>query len=177
MTDKELHGLKRTDLLKILIEQEKELETMRVELDATRKKLENRKIQLEKAGNIAEAALQINGVFQTAQAAAKQYLDNIKEMSDQQQKICSEKQKSVKERCALLEKETKAKCKAMEEETRRKCSFIEEDTRKKCETIKDETDKEIEKHWSELSEKLEAFYDAHKGLRKLVTVTSEIQSE
>ncbi len=39
----------------------------------------SRRIELEKSGSIAEAALKINGVFEAAQRAADQYLGNIRE--------------------------------------------------------------------------------------------------
>lgn len=39
----------------------------------------SRRIELEKSGSIAEAALKLNGVFEAAQRAADQYLDNIRE--------------------------------------------------------------------------------------------------
>lgn len=41
---------------------------------------ESRRIELEEAGSIAMAALQLNGVFETAQKAAEQYLENIREL-------------------------------------------------------------------------------------------------
>ena len=37
----------------------------------------DRKIKLREAGSIAEAALRLNGIFEAAQAAADQYLENI----------------------------------------------------------------------------------------------------
>ena len=45
--------------------------------------LESRRIELSKAGSIAEAALKLNGVFEAAQRAADQYLYNIRLMSGQ----------------------------------------------------------------------------------------------
>lgn len=39
----------------------------------------DRKIELEEAGNIAEAALKLNKVFEAAQKAADQYLYNLKQ--------------------------------------------------------------------------------------------------
>lgn len=40
--------------------------------------LHSRRIELEEAGSIAEAALQLNGIFEVAQQAAEQYLYNIR---------------------------------------------------------------------------------------------------
>ena len=42
----------------------------------------NRRIELEEAGSIAEAALRLNGVFDTAQKAAEHYLYNIRLLYD-----------------------------------------------------------------------------------------------
>lgn len=41
----------------------------------------SRMIELEEAGNIAEAALRLNGVFEAAQRAAEQYLLNVRGIS------------------------------------------------------------------------------------------------
>lgn len=41
----------------------------------------SRLIELEESGNIAEAALRINGIFEAAQRCAEQYLLNVKRLS------------------------------------------------------------------------------------------------
>lgn len=81
MTDKDLKRLRRDELLEMLIAQSKRMEQMQEELDAARAALNDRAILLEEAGSIAEASLRINGVFEAAQAAAQQYLENIRRMS------------------------------------------------------------------------------------------------
>ena len=72
-----LKKLSRQELLEMLIESERHVEQLEKELEATRKQLEDRKIQIENAGSIAEAALKLNGIFEAAQAAADQYLENL----------------------------------------------------------------------------------------------------
>ena len=81
MTDKDLKRLRRDELLEILIAQSKKMDQMQAELDAARAALDSREILLREAGSIAEAALRINGVVEAAQAAAQQYLENIRRMS------------------------------------------------------------------------------------------------
>ena len=81
MTDKDLKRLRRDELLEMLIAQSKRMEQMQEELDAARAALASREILLQEAGSIAEASLRINGVFEAAQAAAQQYLENIRRMS------------------------------------------------------------------------------------------------
>ena len=51
------------------------------ELAEARQQLEERRIMTEEAGSIAEAALRINRVFEAAQAAADQYLENIRQQA------------------------------------------------------------------------------------------------
>ena len=90
MTDKELQKLSRRDLLCMLIEQSKELQALREEYNEARTALQDRTIRLEKAGSIAEASLQLNGVFEAAQAACRQYTESIAELSRRQEEICAE---------------------------------------------------------------------------------------
>ena len=81
--DKELKKLSRTDLIEIIYRyQQREQELA----DANKKlqqELDDRQIKLENVGSIAEAALALNDVFATAQKAADQYLENIKQLQQQ----------------------------------------------------------------------------------------------
>ena len=80
MTDKELKRLSRAELLELLLEQVEENEKLRQKNSELEKQLEDRVIKISEAGSIAEAALKLNGVFEAAEAAAKQYLDSLKEL-------------------------------------------------------------------------------------------------
>lgn len=73
-----LKRLNKTELFEIILEQEKLIESLETELSTARDKLEERNIQIETSGSIAEAALKLNGVFEAAQKAANQYLENVK---------------------------------------------------------------------------------------------------
>ena len=77
MTDKELRGLSRRELLELLVAREKENQQLRQELDDARAELNKRQIDVAKAGTMAEAALLLNGIFDAADRAALQYLENI----------------------------------------------------------------------------------------------------
>jgi len=146
MTEKELQKLKRSDLLEILVAQGKEIEVLREEKDDLEKKLKNRTICIENAGTIAEAAVQLNGVFEAAQAAAEQYLESVQSMEDRQKILCAQMERETAERCETLERETTERCEAMLAEAQ----------------------KGVEEHWMEISQRLEMFYDAHCGLRELL---------
>ena len=85
MTDKELRRLSRRELLQMLLEQTSEVERLQAELDKTCAELNDRAIMLESCGNIAEASLKINRVFEAAQQAAEQYLANVRRIDIGQQ--------------------------------------------------------------------------------------------
>ena len=89
MTDKELQHLRRSELLEILLAQQKQIDSLKKELAEAKEQLAERKIVLEKSGSIAEAALKLNGIFEAAQQAADQYLYSIgavKETDEMQQR-------------------------------------------------------------------------------------------
>ena len=77
MTDKEVKRLSRSQLIEIIYQ----LQTREEELTDKNRRLEeelrSKRIRMENAGNIAEAALELNDVFRSAQNAAAQYLSEI----------------------------------------------------------------------------------------------------
>ena len=78
--DLELRRLKRVDLLEMLLEQSKEVEQLKQENAQLKAALAKRDIDVREAGNLAEAAMKLNNIFEVAQKTADQYLDNIKRM-------------------------------------------------------------------------------------------------
>ena len=55
MTDKELKRLSRTELLELLVNQVEENEALKAQVSALTAKLEERAIQIEESGSLAEA--------------------------------------------------------------------------------------------------------------------------
>lgn len=70
----------KKNLLELLVLQSKKIDELKNELDRVNRELNDKKIMINEAGSIAEASLKLNRVFEVAQQAAEQYLDNIKEM-------------------------------------------------------------------------------------------------
>lgn len=77
-TKNPLRKLSKLELLELLARQEKELQALREELAEKDAQLAQRRILIERSGSIAEAALQLNEVFEAAQRAADQYLESVK---------------------------------------------------------------------------------------------------
>lgn len=153
MTDKQLKKLSRADLLTLLIDQSKELEQVRARLEQAEEKLASREIKIAQTGSIAEAALQLNGLFEAAQAAGEQYLENLRVLSTRQETVCAEKERQCDETVAARLSATEKQCKEM--------------------VAKAKT--ESQAYWDEVSVKLEAFYREHAGLKELLAIRTTQQ--
>ena len=107
--NKELKKLSRKELLELLLEQTKRIEELENEIDNLNKKLESKKVIFKNAGSLADAALQLSGIFSVAQEAADIYLSNIKDLKEKEEKeIENLKNKMLKEaarKCKKREKE------------------------------------------------------------------------
>ena len=78
MDEKELKKLNRNQVLEMINLQADQIEELKRQLERSRRLLEKQQIQISQAGSIAEAALQLSGIFEVAQAAADTYLNNVK---------------------------------------------------------------------------------------------------
>ena len=96
MTDKELKRMSRAELLQMLITQVEENQSLQARLEAAETQLKDRSLAVSETGTMAEAALSLNGVFQTADAAAQQYLDNIRQMQERQELLYQEAEDEAK---------------------------------------------------------------------------------
>lgn len=162
MEIKELQKLSRKDLLEMLIEQSEELLQTKARLQELEDQIADRNIRIDKAGSIAEAALSLNGLFEAAEAAGQQYLDNIKMLSQRQEQVCER-----------LEKKSLEIAKQRVAETREKCEALEAETKVKCYQMTARAKVESKRYWNEVYAKLEKFYDDHAGLKELLSMDAE----
>ena len=106
MTEKELKKLNRYQLLEMLIIQTERADALQKDLALAQEKLDSRDVQMTVLGSVAEASLQLSGVFEAAQNAADIYLN------------------AAKERAATLEAEAVRKAEAILEEAKQKARGI-----------------------------------------------------
>lgn len=166
MTDRELRKLNRKDLLELLISQGRERDSLAAELEKTKAALQERQLCVEQAGSIAEAALQLNGVFDAAQAAAQQYLENIRLRSEQIEKTCTKREAL----CFEHEEETRQKIERQLQETEEATRKMIEEADKKCKAMEEDAKEKAQAYWAETSKRLEKFCQDHEELRELLVV-------
>lgn len=155
----DLRKLSRADLLEILLEQSHENESLKAkiadlnaETENLRQKLKDKKIVIEKAGTLAEATFMLNGVLDSAQQAAQQYLDNLQSLYDREAINCVQKEAETEayveqlvydtqKRCEQLEKSTEQKCSAMLYAAKENCNQLREEAELYCTQLQNETKK------------------------------------
>lgn len=128
MTNTELKKLSRRDLIEILLEVSKENQQLREQLEDANRQLEDRRITIENAGSLADAALSLNGVFAAAEAACKQYCDGVQDRFANQEQIFAEIEQKTRERCEQMERQTKENCERMMENAKRNADAYWEET-------------------------------------------------
>lgn len=74
MTEKELRKLNRYQLLELLVVQTERADKLQARLEAMESQISQQYLQAFSLGSIAEASLQLNGVFEAAQKAADAYI-------------------------------------------------------------------------------------------------------
>ena len=103
--EKDLRRLSRRELLDLLVRFSEEREALRNECDTLRRRLQSKKLAAAEAGSIAEAALAVNRVCESAQAAADQYLDNIARLQDEAAARAEEILREAEEKAAAIRAE------------------------------------------------------------------------
>lgn len=116
MTEQELKKLSRSDLLQLVLDQDKAMDLLRERIASMERAQREKSYNVKRFGSIAESALQVSGIFEAAQRAADQYLQEAEaaQASALRQKAEAEKLLSdTKELCQRLETQTREKCDEM----------------------------------------------------------------
>ena len=105
MKSKEIKRLSRAELLELLIAERRRNLALEEEFKQAKESLENREIKIQRAGTLAEAALSVNAVLEAADAAARQYLENVKHVDFSAQDESERLRRATERRCQeMLEK-------------------------------------------------------------------------
>lgn len=146
MTDQEFRRLTREDLIEIIYEQQKRLEQAEQENERLQQALSAREMKLQNAGSIAEAALALNGVFEAAQAAADDYVAQVRAANEQTQTLCDR----------------------LVADARRKADAIVAQAQKQADEIAAMTDEGTRQKWAELQEKTDTMLRSYEALRSVL---------
>jgi len=131
MDEKELRRMGKSEILNLILSLENERDSYRNEAKsakleniALRHELENKKMMLEDAGNIAEASIRITGVFMKAQETADLYLAEVQRYREEKMKEADEMLRRTEAECAKKLAETDRQTEAKWQDFREKADAL-----------------------------------------------------
>lgn len=126
----------------VMHDQEQEIERLKAKVSELQATIDNYEIKVEEAGTLAEASVQINNLFEAAQATVETYIENMKKRAEKSEEILADVQKQadgiISEAEAVAQKRLAA------------------------------ADAEIDEKWAVIESRLLVMYESHKGLKELV---------
>ena len=153
MTDKELRRLGRPELIEIIYQLEKSQEESRQEIARLQVRLQDRTLRLSEAGSIAQAALQVNGVMEAAQAAADQYVQAAE--ADRQQA-----------RTELSDAQARAERLVADAQTQ--ADAILSDAQAQAQKLTEDAQAQVEQKWETFQENTQKLIAMHAELQSLL---------
>lgn len=146
MTDKEIRRLDRTQLIEMVVQLVRTQQQLEDENKRLKAQLEDRSIRIDKAGSIAEAALDLSGIFQAAQAAADQYLNMIHKNNA----------------------ELQAHCDMLIQDAQQKADAILADAEAQAQRMRQEAQCDVEEKWQRFQDRTGDILRAHQELSALL---------
>ena len=122
MTDRQLRKLKRMDLLKLLLVEKRENESLRNQIGQMQEQLQSRQLHMDQSGSLAEAALRLGGVFEAAESACQYYSENIRNLSGRQEEICRRMEQETREKCDRMLEQARQMSRVYWDEYIEKCN-------------------------------------------------------
>ena len=95
MTEKELRKLTRYQILELLVVQTERADRLQSRLEALEKQLNEQDMQILSLGSIAEASLQLGGIFQAAQETAEIFVNAAKKKAEEVELAAQEKAAAI----------------------------------------------------------------------------------
>ena len=143
MADRELRHMRRTELVEIIFALKQSEDQLKAENADLTAKLEQRQIHLDSAGSIAQAALELNHVFEAAQAA-DDYLASVRSVDR------DALQAQAKAEADQILAQARAEAEQLKAQTKRECDVLTEaaehkraQTEADCAALRAKTEQEI----------------------------------
>ena len=129
MTEKQVRTLTKLDMLKMLQQQEVEINRLQTEKTEAIRQLDERRIQIGNAGSIAEASLMVSGIMKAAQDAADIFLENVCVLDAQKAEMLEELEEKAAERANAIYNEAERRRIEAEREARQIIAEVEHEAR------------------------------------------------
>lgn len=168
MPDRELRRMSRTELVEIIFALKQSEDQLKAENAALSQKLSDRQIHIENAGSIAQAALELNRVFEAAQAAADEYLASVRASSPVQDALSEALREQARGEAKQILAQAKADADALKAQTQQECQAMTEEAERRrsqteadCKALLAKTEQEVQARWAEFDRRASEVLDGY----------------
>lgn len=179
MAEKELRRMSRPELIEIIYALKSNEESLQKKNAHLEEQLNDRTIQISEAGSIAEAALQLNDIFSTAQIAADDYLTSIKaanvSMEEEQKAASQHMTDTAQKKAEVLKAQSEDKAQTCVELAQKQSQDMitaaeqkRDQLEEACREKSEETQKELEARWDAFEKRVGDVLSQHRELSMLL---------
>lgn len=169
MPETDLKKKNRTELLEMLVKQGKKLEELQGQLDKANADLADRAIKIEKAGTMAEASFMLNGVLEAVDAAARQYIENIKLAAGKQGAEAQGVQDTTEKQAEAIIADARRRAENILTEAKNRANAIISSAEKE----REQGMTEVNSYLEQINAKLREYYRTYPGLQDYMEQTEE----
>lgn len=163
MADRELRRMHRAELIEIIYALKQSEDQLKAQNAALTAQLQDRQLRLEKAGSIAQAALELNNVFAAAQAAADDYLHSVQaSLADTDAAAANTLSQARSEARRILE-QAQADADALTAASEQKRTQTEAD----CKAMVERAEQEVQQRWQAFDRKANELLDQYRSADSL----------
>ena len=169
MPDRELRRMSRTELVEIIFALKQSEDQLKAENAALNQKLADRQIHIENAGSIAQAALELNRVFEAAQAAADEYLASVRASSPGPDALSDALREQARGEARQILAQAQADADALKAQTRQECQAMTEEAERRrtqteadCKALLARTEQDVQARWAEFDRRANEVLDGYR---------------
>ena len=162
MADRELRRMHRAELIEIIYALKQSEDQLKAQNAALTAQLQDRQLRLEKAGSIAQAALELNNVFAAAQAAADDYLHSVQASLADTDAAANTLSQARSEARRILE-QAQADADALTAASEQKRTQTEAD----CKAMMEQAEQEVQQRWQAFDRKANELLDQYRSADSL----------
>lgn len=151
MADRELRRMSRTELVEIIFALKQSEDRLKEENAALTAQLQDRQIHIQNAGSIAQAALELNQVFEAAQAAADDYLASVRAVNDNADHAAETIRAGARSEAQQILAQAQAEAETLKEQAKLECQRMmetaehkREQTEAECRALREKTAQEVQ---------------------------------
>ena len=174
MADRELRRMHRAELIEIIYALKQSEDQLKAQNAALTAQLQDRRLRLESAGSIAQAALELNNVFAAAQAAADDYLHSVQaSLADTNATAANTLSQARSEAKRILE-QAQADADSLKAQTQQECDTMtaaaaqkRTQTEADCKAMVEQAEQEVQQRWQTFDRKANELLDQYRSTDSL----------